>query len=188
MGRIDKPTKIVAAAVGGYVLGRRKKLKLAVGLGLFLAAKKLDLDPRTLMKELGELPAVTELKDQARGQLSTVGKDVAGSMVTAWAGGLADSLNERSERLRSGTAEVGEPSGEAGEPSDQDSGRGTEAAGKEKAPGGGEANAPAGQRGADGKSAGGRARGNGRGADESRSTARSRSTRKSSDHEGDQHG
>ncbi|GAA1752620.1 hypothetical protein [Streptomonospora arabica] len=166
MGRIDKSTKIVAAAVGGYVLGRRKKLKLAIGLGLFMAAKKLDINPRTLMKELNELPAVSELKHQARGQLSTVGKDVAGSMVTAWAGSLADSLNERTERLQSGSTDVEESSGEAAEPSEPDSGTGTESAAKEEASGAGEAKAPAGRR----------------------STTRSRGTRKSSDHEGDQHG
>ncbi|MDA0567178.1 hypothetical protein LG943_23075 [Streptomonospora sp. S1-112] len=107
---MNQTGKIVAAAVGGYILGRRKKFKLAVGLGLYLGARKLNISPQMvvkgLTKELGALPVVGELKDQTRDQLVATGKDAAGKLVTKWAGGLADSLNDRTERLRGGASEA----------------------------------------------------------------------------------
>jgi hypothetical protein len=94
--------------VGGYVLGRRKKLKLALGLGLYLGAKKLDIKPgqlaQGLLKEVSSLPVVDELKGQSREQLLNVGRTAAGNIAGKWASGLADSLNSRTERLRDGAA------------------------------------------------------------------------------------
>ncbi|MCK9869164.1 hypothetical protein MRI28_05765 [Nocardiopsis dassonvillei] len=114
--------KIVAAAVGGYVLGRRKKFKLALGLGLYLGAKKLDIKPgqlaQGLLKEVSALPVVGELKGQSREQLLNVGRTAAGNIAGRWAGGLADSLNSRTERLRDGAA--GATSGSDGDGADED--------------------------------------------------------------------
>ncbi|ADH67775.1 MULTISPECIES: hypothetical protein [Nocardiopsis] len=114
--------KIVAAAVGGYVLGRRKKFKLALGLGLYLGAKKLDIKPgqlaQGLLKEVSALPVVGELKGQSREQLLNVGRTAAGNIAGKWAGGLADSLNSRTERLREGAAGAASGSDEDG--SDED--------------------------------------------------------------------
>ncbi len=113
--------KIVAAAVGGYVLGRRKKFKLALGLGLYLGAKKLDIKPgqlaQGLLKEVSALPVVGELKGQSREQLLNVGRTAAGNIAGRWAGGLADSLNSRTERLRDGAA--GATSGSDGDGADE---------------------------------------------------------------------
>lgn len=110
--------KIVAAAVGGYVLGRRKKFKLALGLGLYLGAKKLDIKPgqlaQGLLKEVSALPVVGELKGQSREQLLNVGRTAAGNIAGKWAGGLADSLNSRTERLREGASGVTSGSDEDG--------------------------------------------------------------------------
>ncbi|MEU1901050.1 hypothetical protein ABZ512_21945 [Nocardiopsis dassonvillei] len=114
--------KIVAAAVGGYVLGRRKKFKLALGLGLYLGAKKLDIKPgqlaQGLLKEVSALPVVGELKGQSREQLLNVGRTAAGNIAGKWAGGLADSLNSRTERLREGAA--GATSGSDEDGADED--------------------------------------------------------------------
>lgn len=111
--------KIVAAAVGGYVLGRRKKFKLALGLGLYLGAKKLDIKPgqlaQGLLKEVSALPVVGELKGQSREQLLNVGRSAAGNIAGKWAGGLADSLNSRTERLRDGAAGADSDEDEADE-------------------------------------------------------------------------
>lgn len=108
--------KIIAAAVGGYVLGRKKKFKLALGLGLYLGAKKLDINPQQLaqglLKEVSSLPVVGELKGQSQEQLLNVGKAAAGNLAGKWAGGLADSLNNRTELLREGASET-VPAGEA---------------------------------------------------------------------------
>ncbi|WP_370012627.1 hypothetical protein UIS43_05405 [Nocardiopsis sp. LDBS0036] len=115
--------KIVAAAVGGYVLGRRKKFKLALGLGLYLGAKKLDIKPgqlaQGLLKEVSALPVVGELKGQSREQLLNVGRTAAGNIAGKWAGGLADSLNSRTERLREGAAGAASGSDEDGAARDE---------------------------------------------------------------------
>ncbi|QUX31464.1 hypothetical protein KGD83_13825 [Nocardiopsis akebiae] len=114
--------KIVAAAVGGYVLGRRKKFKLALGLGLYLGAKKLDIKPgqlaQGLLKEVSALPVAGELKGRSREQLLNVGRTAAGNIAGKWAGGLADSLDSRTERLREGAA--GATSGSDGDGADED--------------------------------------------------------------------
>lgn len=110
--------KIIAAAVGGYVLGRKKKFKLALGVGLYLGAKKFDIKPQQLaqglLKEVSALPVVNELKDQSQEQLLNVGRATAGNLVGKWAGGLADSLNSRTELLREGVPEAA-PDGETGD-------------------------------------------------------------------------
>lgn len=97
--------KIVAAAVGGYLLGRKKKLKMAIGLGLYLGAKKLDIKPQQfvqgLVKEVSSLPGVNELKEQSKEQLLDAGKSAAGDLLGKWAGDLAESLNNKAEDLRS---------------------------------------------------------------------------------------
>ncbi|PDP89411.1 hypothetical protein CQJ94_01540 [Glycomyces fuscus] len=137
--------KIVAAAAGGYVLGRRRKLKLALGLGLYLGAKKLDIKPRQLtqglLKEVSALPVVGELRGQSREQLLDVGRTAAGNIAGKWAGGLADSLNSRTERLREGAAGTAPGSdAPAGEDEDTEDGAAhDEAAEDGEAPRGGDA-------------------------------------------------
>ncbi|MCP3012706.1 hypothetical protein NGM33_05130 [Nocardiopsis dassonvillei] len=136
--------KIVAAAVGGYVLGRRKKFKLALGLGLYLGAKKLDIKPgqlaQGLLKEVSALPVVGELKGQSREQLLNVGRTAAGNIAGKWAGGLADSLNSRTERLRDGAAGVTSGTDED-EPDEDDAARGEAAEDADEPRGDGDAEA-----------------------------------------------
>jgi hypothetical protein len=93
--------KIGIALVGGYVLGRTKKAKLALGLGMYLAGKKLDLNPAVLGKALAGSPVLGELRGQAGEQLLTVAKDA----VTKRVGSIADSLHSRTQILGSGPDE-----------------------------------------------------------------------------------
>jgi hypothetical protein len=141
---VGDTAKIVAAAVGGYVLGRRKKFKLALGLGLYLGAKKLDIKPgqlaQGLLKEVSALPVVGELKGQSREQLLNVGRTAAGNIAGKWAGGLADSLNSRTERLRDGAAGVASGSGED-EADEDDAARGEAAEDADEPRGDGDAEA-----------------------------------------------
>lgn len=106
---MNQSVKIVAAAAGGYVLGRRKKFKMAIALGLYVAGKQLKLDPQKiaglLMKRLGDSPQFAELRDQAQGQLVTVGKAAASAIVDRQAGRVADALQARTERLTGGAEE-----------------------------------------------------------------------------------
>ncbi|MFB4424254.1 hypothetical protein C5F59_024620 [Streptomyces sp. QL37] len=96
--------KIGAALVGGYLLGRTKKAKLAIGFGMFLAGKKLSLDPRQLGKMLADSPLVGGLNDQVRKELVGATKTAATNALTQRVTGLADSLHKR-------TLELEDPSG-----------------------------------------------------------------------------
>ncbi|MFJ8171175.1 hypothetical protein ACIQ64_22330 [Streptomyces sp. NPDC094473] len=96
--------KIGAALVGGYLLGRTKKAKLAIGFGMFLAGKKLSLDPKQLGKMLADSPLLGGVSDQVRKELVGATKTAATNALTQRASGLADSLHQR-------TLELEDPSG-----------------------------------------------------------------------------
>ncbi|WP_129263248.1 hypothetical protein [Streptomyces sp. M3] len=96
--------KIGAALVGGYLLGRTKKAKLAIGFGMFLAGKKLSLDPKQLGKMLADSPLLGGVSDQVRKELVGATKTAATNALTQRATGLADSLHQR-------TLELEDPSG-----------------------------------------------------------------------------
>ncbi|MFJ8859611.1 hypothetical protein ACIRD8_14370 [Streptomyces sp. NPDC102451] len=96
--------KIGAALVGGYLLGRTKKAKLAIGFGMFLAGKKLSLDPRQLGRMLADSPLLGGVNEQVRKELVGATKTAATNALTQRATGLADSLHQR-------TLELEDPSG-----------------------------------------------------------------------------
>ncbi|MEW2131722.1 hypothetical protein [Streptomyces sp. NPDC005435] len=100
---MTKNAKIAVALVGGYVLGRTKKAKLALGLGMFLAGKKLDLDPRRVGKLIANSPALGGLNDQVRSQLVDATRTAATEALTQRAAGLASSLAKRTEALQDPT-------------------------------------------------------------------------------------
>ncbi|MFC4496939.1 hypothetical protein ACFPA8_22675 [Streptomyces ovatisporus] len=96
--------RIGMALVGGYLLGRTKKAKLAVGLGMFLAGRKLSLNPQQLAKMAADSPVIGGLSDQVRKDLMNGTKSALTSAVTRRANSLADSLHER-------TLDINDPSG-----------------------------------------------------------------------------
>ncbi|GAA2298790.1 hypothetical protein [Streptomyces violaceusniger] len=112
--------KIAVAVVGGYLLGRTKKAKLAVGLGMLLAGKKIALDPQQLKKSLAEAPLLSGLNSEVRKELADATRQAATKAVSDRVSGLADSLHERTALLR---GEGG--GGDEGE--DEDEGQGAEA-------------------------------------------------------------
>lgn len=87
--------KIGVALVGGYLLGRTKKAKMAIGFGMFLAGKKLSFDPRQLGKLVANSPVLGTLNDQVRKELVDATKSAATNALTQRATGLADSLQQR---------------------------------------------------------------------------------------------
>ncbi|MFI0032203.1 hypothetical protein ACH4M8_23270 [Streptomyces albidoflavus] len=91
--------KIGAALVGGYLLGRTKKAKLAIGFGMFLAGKKLDLDPKKLGSMLASSPVLGGLSDQVRKDLVGATRTAATNALTQRATSFADSLHQRTLRL-----------------------------------------------------------------------------------------
>ncbi|MCR8573775.1 hypothetical protein [Streptomyces sp. Isolate_219] len=94
--------KIGVALVGGYLLGRTKKAKMAIGLGMFLAGKKLNLDPKQLGTLVANSPVLGPLNDQVRKELVDATKAAAGTALTQRMSGLADSLHERTAALTEG--------------------------------------------------------------------------------------
>ncbi|MFG2396584.1 hypothetical protein [Streptomyces lydicus] len=122
--------KIGVALAGGYVLGRTKKAKLAIGLGMYLAGKKLNLDPKQLGKLVANSPVLGPLNDQVRRELVDATKSAATNALTQRMSGLADSLHERTLDLRDagGDAEAEEPDASDGPEKADDAGRAKESA------------------------------------------------------------
>ncbi|KUL54456.1 hypothetical protein ADL22_03085 [Streptomyces sp. NRRL F-4489] len=92
------------ALAGGYVLGRTKKAKLALGLGMYLAGKRLSPDPKQWKQLVADSPLFGQLNDQVRRELVDATKSAATTALTRRMSGLADSLQERTKELGGGEA------------------------------------------------------------------------------------
>ncbi|MFC8092324.1 ABC transporter substrate-binding protein [Streptomyces sp. NPDC057301] len=89
--------------LGGYLLGRSKKAKLALGLGALLAGSRMN--PGQVGRALHESPFVHTLTDQVRSELTGAGKAAATTLLSAKADNLADAIHERTSGLQ-GRAEA----------------------------------------------------------------------------------
>ncbi|MGV9871632.1 DNA primase [Streptomyces cellulosae] len=92
-------------AIGaGYLLGRTKKLKMALAVGGLVAGKKLNLSPRAVAdlvgQQLRDNPQFKELGDQLRGDLRGAGKAASGALVERQLSSLADRLHGRTAEVR----------------------------------------------------------------------------------------
>ena len=92
-------------AIGaGYLLGRTKKLKMALAVGGLVAGKKLNLSPRAVAdlvgQQLRDNPQFKELGDQLRGDLRGAGEAASGALVERQLGALADRLHGRTAEVR----------------------------------------------------------------------------------------
>ncbi|MEV2215523.1 DNA primase [Streptomyces sp. NPDC050997] len=92
-------------AIGaGYVLGRTKKMKLAIAVGSLVAGKKMNLTPKGVMdlvsQQLQNNPQFKEIGDQLRDDLRGVGKAASGAMVERQIDSLADRLHGRTSQVR----------------------------------------------------------------------------------------
>lgn len=122
---------LTLAVAGGYVLGRTKKAKLAIGIGSMVLGKKLDLSPRALTARAAELlaanPRLAEVGEQLRGDLKGVGKAATGAIATRRINALADSLHERTLGVRDRIDGLGDMGADVlkGEADDMDGGADT---------------------------------------------------------------
>ncbi|MGA4954582.1 hypothetical protein [Streptomyces lavendulocolor] len=89
---------IGAALLGGYVLGRTKKGKLAVTAATWMLRKKIN--PKEIASAVTGSPAMDALGERIRKELVTAGKEAATTAVAARADRLADSLHSRTAGLR----------------------------------------------------------------------------------------
>ncbi|KMS74883.1 hypothetical protein ACH49_21965, partial [Streptomyces leeuwenhoekii] len=92
-------------AVGaGYLLGRTRKLKLAVVVGTLVVGRRIGLGPRAVAelvsRQLRDNPHVKEIGDQLRQDLSGVGRAASGVMIERRLDSLADRLHSRTARMR----------------------------------------------------------------------------------------
>jgi hypothetical protein len=110
-------------AIGaGYLLGRTKKLKLAVAVGTIVAGKKLNLTPKGVAElvsgQLQNNPQFKEIGDQLRTDLRGVGKAASGAMVERQMDALADRLHGRTAQVRDQLSGVASRAPGAGSGSD----------------------------------------------------------------------
>jgi hypothetical protein len=110
----------VALAIGvGYILGRRRKMRLATMLAVGAATGGIGgLGPAVLkrgVKYLGSTdlagdlgPQVTDIVSTIRGDLLDAGKAAAAAAVTSRIDSLSESLHDRAETLRNPEAAVGD--------------------------------------------------------------------------------
>jgi len=108
--------KIGVALVGGYLLGRTKKAKLAIGVGMYLAGKRLPLDPKQLGKLVANSPLLGPLNDQARTELVDATKSAVSTALTQRMSALTDSLHERTLELGDAESSTGRTAESADEP------------------------------------------------------------------------
>ncbi|MFZ3567204.1 DNA primase [Streptomyces sp. BH097] len=97
-------TALGLAIGAGYVLGRTKKMKLAIAVGTMVAGKRLNLSPRALADmvttQLENNPQFKEIGDQLREDLRGVGKAASGALVERQIEGLAGRLHSRTQGVR----------------------------------------------------------------------------------------
>src|SRR5687768_10905096 len=89
---------LAAALAAGYVLGRTKKGKLAIGVASVLAGQGL-LSPKELvnraLRMASESPQAAQLVDQVRGELMDAARAALSATADRQLGALADSLQQR---------------------------------------------------------------------------------------------
>ncbi|MFF9510947.1 histone protein [Streptomyces sp. NPDC014724] len=94
---------LAAAVVGGYVLGRTKKGRLALTIATYLAGRRFGLEPRQLaaegMRRLGEIPQVADLQEQLKGEVLDAGRKAVSAAADRGMSSLADALGDRTARL-----------------------------------------------------------------------------------------
>jgi hypothetical protein len=121
---MNTSTKIGVAVVGGYVLGRRKKAKMALLLGSVLLGKRVNL--RSLGKEAMERVAGSaefgQIREEVRGELVSTGRAAAGAVVSAPLNKLADGLHQRTMRLTGEASDESSPDGRSKRSKDEDGG------------------------------------------------------------------
>src|SRR3954462_436676 len=110
---MNNAAKLGAGVAGGYLLGRTKKLKLAVGLGAWLMGKRLQMSPGQLaMQGLGQprqSPEFAEITDRLRNEVGGAGRKALSAAATSRMESLADRLRDRNEGVADDDEDYDEP-------------------------------------------------------------------------------
>ncbi|WP_020015574.1 hypothetical protein [Promicromonospora sukumoe] len=99
---MDDKLKFAAILLGGYVLGRTKRMKLALTVAGALAFRELRSNPDLLKagSSLLSSPAVKKLTDEFSGRLVEAGKTAAVAVATKRVDGLVSNLEKRAGSRR----------------------------------------------------------------------------------------
>jgi hypothetical protein len=110
-------SQMAVAIVGGYLLGRSHKIRLAVLLALSAAAGgKLPIEPGELLRHTPLGGPLDKLTGDLRGQLVESGMAVAKKAASSGIESFSDKLQQRADTLRGPGAKKGAEPGEAEEP------------------------------------------------------------------------
>jgi hypothetical protein len=124
---MDDNTKLAAALIAGYVLGRTKKGKAAIRLALWASGKGSKLQPQALAREgatrLTQTPELAQLAEQLRGPLAAAAQKAVIATLEAQINAVADNLQKRTQSLQAVTGAAqgtaGQATGAAGEAAGQ---------------------------------------------------------------------
>lgn len=121
-------TALGLAMGAGYVLGRGKRMKLALLVGAVAAGKRPPLGPKAVRdlvtRQLQDNPRLKEAGDQLRGDVGGLGKAVSAGLVERRMRGLAEGLSQRTEGIRGRMAEAAQPGTADGQETDEETDRG----------------------------------------------------------------
>jgi hypothetical protein len=116
--------RVAIGVAGGYLLGRTRKMKLALMLSGLVAGRRAS-GPGGLLgqatKLLGESPEVARLGGELRGRLVEAGKGAAIAVAARQVDALAERLSQRVGSLTDLATAAGEPRDSAQSPAAQDS-------------------------------------------------------------------
>ena len=97
-------SKIALGVAGGYLLGRTKKMKLALSLGGLLIGQKIPTNPRELLKQGQKLVQgnenLSEIDEMLRGNLLEAARAAALATLSSRMNSVSDSIRERTDGLR----------------------------------------------------------------------------------------
>src|SRR5829696_2302197 len=120
---MDAKSNVAAAVAAGYLLGRTKKLKLAITVGSVLAGQRISTNPQKLLKGASGLvqnnPALSALQTELRGRAFDAAKGAAVSVATSRIDKLTDTLRTRGDKKRADKEAPAESEEAAEEPEDQ---------------------------------------------------------------------
>jgi hypothetical protein len=101
--------RIAAAVASGYLLGRTRKMKLAITVGSLLAGQRIATSPRGLARQGQQIidanPELAKLQDQLTGKLMEALKAAAVATLSSRLNSVSDVLRDRTDGLR-GLAEL----------------------------------------------------------------------------------
>lgn len=107
---------LAASVAAGYMLGRGRRMKLALAVATYLASGRIRAKPQELLAagagRLGESPQLSQLTEQVRTELLTVGRQALKAAVDHRLGTFADSLAERTKSLSQAVDSLAEEAGE----------------------------------------------------------------------------